>query len=69
MQGDCILHKILNARALNLLLKLPSSLLPGPEVNLHNVGSHGPERSSFFVLNNKAEIKGTLEEYKESYLL
>lgn len=47
MQEDCILHKILNARALDLLLKLPSSLLPGSEVNLHNMGSHGPERSSF----------------------
>lgn len=45
MKEDCILHKVLNARALDLLLEVPTSLLPCSEVDLHNMSSHCPEKA------------------------
>lgn len=49
MQEDSVLHKILNAHILNLLLKLPSSLLPGSVVHLNEVCDHVPEHSGFVL--------------------
>ena len=44
MKEDRVLHKILNARALNLLQEVPAGLLPRSEVDLHNMSRHGPEQ-------------------------
>lgn len=56
MKEDGILHKILNARALNLLHKVPSSLLPCSEVDLHNMCSQCSEQSNLVVNNMTSDI-------------
>lgn len=68
MKEDRILHKILNAQALNLLLELPTSLFPCSEVDLHNMNSHGPEKSTL-VVNNTSRKLTTLKGDKVSALL
>lgn len=55
MQEDCVLHIILNAHTLNLLLKLPSGLLPGSVVNLNEVFDRGPEHKGLRVKTTKAK--------------
>lgn len=50
-QKNRILHKILNAGALDLLLDLSCSLLPRSEVNLSNMSRHRPEKRHLVVSN------------------
>lgn len=68
MKEDGILHKILNARALDLLLEVPASLLPCSEVDLHNMSRHGPEQSNL-AINNMKRKATTVKLNKASILL
>lgn len=55
VQEDCVIHIILDAHTLNLLLKLPSGLLPGSVVNLNEVFDRGPEHKGLSVKTTKAK--------------
>lgn len=66
VKEDRILHKILNARALNLLQEVPARLLPCSEVDLRNMSSHGPEEGSSVVNNMKRKF---VKQNKVSVLL
>lgn len=68
MKKDHILHEILNAQALNLLLEVPTSLLPCSEVDLHNMSSHCSEQSNLVVNNMRRQLT-TLKEDNVSILL
>lgn len=62
MKEDRILHKILNAQAFNLLLKVPTSLLPCSEVDLHNMSSHCSEQSNLVVNNMRIQLTALKED-------
>lgn len=62
MKEDGILHKILNARALNVLREVPTSLLPCSEVDLHNMSSQCSEQSNLVVNNMTTQVTALKED-------